>query len=168
MIRCLVTLNSAVIVLNDLTITSTGTLDVSASNRQVTVGHDWSRDPAGFFRSRSGSVVFNNNGTIQSTETFYNLQKATPGTTTTFNQNLIIVASLEILGGTLAEGGGASVRTITMGDQPATAEHAASPATVLWNNAVGAGGFTAGNGEVIFANPICAHPGGHHLLEVHL
>ncbi len=30
-------------VLNDLTITATGNLDVTAANRQITVGHDWSR-----------------------------------------------------------------------------------------------------------------------------
>jgi hypothetical protein len=159
-VRTLVTLNSAIIVLNDLIILDddlparTGILDVSASNHQITVGHDWTRDPLSFFRSRGGTVVFSNNGSIQSAETFYNLRKTSAGTTTAFNQNLTIVASLDIQSGTLAEGGGGSVRVITMGDQPATAEHDASPATVLWNNAVGAAGFSAGNGEVVFANAI--------------
>ena len=54
-----VTLGAALTATNDLTITG-GTLDVSASNYQVTVGDNWSN--SGTFTARGGTVVLNGGG----------------------------------------------------------------------------------------------------------
>lgn len=69
---------------NDLTITS-GTLDASSSNYNITLGGNWSN--SGTFTERSGTVTFDTSGTtstISNAETFYNLSSTTGGKNITF------------------------------------------------------------------------------------
>jgi hypothetical protein len=70
----------------DLTISSGGNLDVSASNKQLTVFGNWNNN-GGTFVPRAGTVylapgVATTIGNTGGLETFYNLQKINPGSTT--------------------------------------------------------------------------------------
>ncbi len=83
-------LDAAIDVDNDLTITS-GTLDLSSANNDLTIGGDWLLDQAsgGVFTANSADVTFD--GTTQSLTngTFYNL--IIGGTsTTTINSNIAV------------------------------------------------------------------------------
>jgi fibronectin-binding autotransporter adhesin len=150
-----VSLSSAIVVLNDLNITATGALDVSAANRKITVGHNWTRTAPGSFNYRNGEVEFDDNaftanGTLSTTdaagETFWNLSVDESGGTMTYSSNLTIISQISLVSGTLEEAG---TRTITMGT-------AVSPATVIWSNTaytVGQAGFSNTTGKVSFAQP---------------
>ncbi len=119
-VRTSVSLQSDIVVLNDLTIMPTGTLDVTAANRQITVGHDWSRQTGGIFNPRNGWVIFNDNlftagGTIRSDpgmETFYNLRITETAGTLLYSTNLTIISEIWMERGSLTESG---TRLITMG-----------------------------------------------------
>jgi fibronectin-binding autotransporter adhesin len=154
-VRIPVSLLSDIVVLNDLTITATGTLDVTASSRQITVGHSWSRLAGGVFNPRNGWVVFNDNpftvgGTLSSTdlagETFYNLRITETGGTLLYSADLTVISEIWLERGALTESG---TRLITMGT-------ATSPAVVTWRNTAytaGEAGFTNTAGMVSFPQP---------------
>jgi fibronectin-binding autotransporter adhesin len=155
-----VTLSSDIVVLNNLTITAAGALDVSAANRQITVGHNWTRTAPGTFNARYGRVIFNNDGsppaggTLSTTdaagETFWNLRVDKAADTLVFDSDFTVISEIHLANGTLAEGVGS--RTITMG----TASSPIPPQYVIWRNDVdmtGGTGFAAGNGKVQFMRP---------------
>ena len=150
-VRTPVSLLSNIVVLNDLTITATGTLDVTAANRQITVGHDWWRQAGGVFNPQNGWVIFNDNlftvgGTVRSDaglETFYNLRVTETGGTLLYSTNLTIISEIWMERGSLTESG---TRLIAMGS-------ATSPAVVTWRNTAytfGEAGFTNTAGMVSF------------------
>jgi hypothetical protein len=143
-INTAVNLSSAIVVNNDLTIDGGGTLDVTASNYQITVARDWADN--GVFDPRTGWVVIGGaaGSSINTDETFYNLRKDAAGTTTlSANVDLRIRGELHIQTGILTDAAGAN--TITMGDPPG-----GSAATTVWTNDVGAAGFAAVDIDVIF------------------
>ena len=75
------TLDNPLTVSSDLSISS-GTLDVDAAgDHQISVGANWNNS-GGTFNEQQGTVEFTSDGTIQNSETFYNLTKTTGGTTT--------------------------------------------------------------------------------------
>ncbi len=151
-----VDLSSDIVVLNDVRIFATGDLDVTAANRQITVGHDWTRDNLGVFNPRNGLVIFNDftaNGELSTTdpagETFWDLRIAETGGTFTYQNDFTIIRELHIASGTLAEDPDPMPenRTITMGTL-------GSPAIVYWDNDVVDGsGFSGGDGKVEFVQP---------------
>ncbi|HTZ50406.1 MAG TPA: FlgD immunoglobulin-like domain containing protein, partial [Spirochaetia bacterium] len=117
-----------------------GTLAAS-STETVTVANNWSI--TGFTPANS-TVSFTAAGAISpgSAATFYTLRKNGAATTTTFNENLVIIGGVTLSAGVLANGG---AYMITVGDQ------AGSPAVVTWDS-TGGGTFSAGTGKVDFRN----------------
>ena len=104
-----VTLGSDVVVAGDVSILA-GTLDVTASNRQISVGAttgtSWNRS-GGTFTPRNGTVVFTGTGTIQNAETFWNLTVNSGGTVTlaqTMPASVTVSNNLTLSAGTLSTG----------------------------------------------------------------
>ena len=94
------TLNGAIVVSRDLTITA-GTLDTgNGLNYQITVGRNWSN--SGTFTARSGTVVLNTTTTaaLSGATTFYNLSSTTAGKTLQFTagQTFTVSGLLTITG----------------------------------------------------------------------
>ena len=116
----------------------------ATASELISVGANWNITT---FTPATSTVNFTGNGSIvaSSASTFYTLMKSGAGTTTTFNENLIIIANLTLSSGTLADGGSF---TITVGNQPG------SPATVTWDSTGGGPtAFSPGSGTVYFYNP---------------
>src|SRR5207253_1988126 len=94
-----VTLGANLDVNGDLVLTA-GTLDASASNYQINVAGNWTDTGAGAFTERSGTVVFDGTGTINSNEAFNNVTINTVGTVT-LGANLDVNGDLVLTAGTL-------------------------------------------------------------------
>ncbi|RPJ06337.1 MAG: hypothetical protein EHM28_10245, partial [Spirochaetaceae bacterium] len=115
--------------------------NLNSNSRIITVGGNW--NDTGSFTAGTGTVYFDNAGSIQSNETFNNLEKSAGGTTTV-DADIIVENSLVISGGVL--NGSMNNRTITI-------------TGILWDNQVaGGGGFVPGNSEVVFAPTVPAVP----------
>ncbi len=159
-VSTVVNLASAIVVLNDVTITASGQLNQAAAAYQITIGHNWTRTAPGTFNPHiDGWVVFNDNaftagGALSTTaaggEAFSNLRIDEAGGTFTYNSDLTIRSEMHLLTGTLAEGAG--TRTITMGD----AANLPTGGIVYWDNdadIAGGTGYAAGDGTVEFVLP---------------
>ncbi len=122
------TLGVAIVVNGNMSI-SGGSLDVSASNYQITVRGNWNRS-AGAFVPRTGTVVFNNTGIIQNNEIFY---------------------TINISGGTRTLGSGITVtRDLLISNAAATFQPGANTVTVTRNWNRSAGTFNSVGSTVVF------------------
>ncbi len=111
-----VTLGSLLDVNNTLTISSSGSLDVSTNNYEIDIAHFWTN--SGTFNARNGTVVFDGgNQNIEGTTTFYNLSKTVTTSQTLFfeaGKTQIILNELTLQG---ASGQLLLLRSLTSGSQ---------------------------------------------------
>ncbi len=123
-----ITLGAALDIDGNLTLTA-GTLDVSGSNYQINVAGNWTDTGSGSFTERSGTVVFDGTGTLNSNEAFNHVTINTSGTIT-------LGAALDVNGNL----------TLTAGTLDVSASNYQINVAGNWSNS---GTFTARNGTVI-------------------
>ncbi len=158
-------LNDSLRVSNDFTLTA-GTLDVTAGNRAVVIGRNWSN--SGTFNPRAGTIRFNRAGTGTQTISggpFWDVVMDNPGgsgtATKQITSNLDIDRSVVLNSGTVMDGGtntiylGSAITantTVFTNNASATAFQQTGAGTLIIDNVANRADFPGGSALTAFNN----------------